>query len=152
MLSRLGKNIFGLFGRLSRNSHQNSLRSFRAYSSASDLSSFGDSSSSSPSSPSSKTLPERILIGFTCKVCNHRTHRTLSKVAYTRGVVLIECPGCSNRHLIADNLGWFDQGEARNIKDIAKARGEQIRQTCSDLTTEQREQLIEYLKAHDTSE
>lgn len=69
-----------------------------------------------------------MIIGFTCKVCNHRTHRTMSKLAYTRGVVLIECPGCRNRHLIADHLGWFDRTreEGRTIEEILSKRGEQV--------------------------
>lgn len=66
-----------------------------------------------------------MLIGFTCARCNQRTHRTFSKDAYTKGIVLIQCGGCENRHIIADNLGWFDQpGKIKNIEDMLAQRGE----------------------------
>jgi hypothetical protein len=70
----------------------------------------------------------KMLIGFTCKVCETRSHRTMSRHAYTKGIVLVECPGCQSRHLLADNLGWFEQrGEARTVEDIIAARGETVR-------------------------
>ncbi|KAJ1919116.1 hypothetical protein H4219_002165 [Mycoemilia scoparia] len=68
----------------------------------------------------------RLLIGFTCKVCNHRQYKTMSKVAYTKGVVLMQCDGCKNRHLIADNLGWFKDSKI-TIEDIVKENGEEVR-------------------------
>lgn len=68
----------------------------------------------------------QMLIGFTCKVCNERSHHVMSKLAYTKGVILIECPGCENRHLIADNLGWFRDGKT-TIEDLVKEKGEGVR-------------------------
>jgi hypothetical protein len=68
----------------------------------------------------------QMLIGFTCKVCSERSHHVMSKLAYTKGVILIECPGCQNRHLIADNLGWFRDGKT-TIEDLVKEKGEGIR-------------------------
>jgi len=35
--------------------------------------------------------------------------RTVSKQAYDTGVVLVRCK-CDKLHLIADRLGWFDDG------------------------------------------
>ncbi|KAJ2856935.1 hypothetical protein J3B02_001320 [Coemansia erecta] len=69
----------------------------------------------------------RMLIGFTCKVCSHRQHKTMSKQAYTKGVVLIQCDKCKNRHLIADHLGWF-RDTSVTIQDIMREKGESIRQ------------------------
>ena len=49
----------------------------------------------------------RMRITFTCNVCSERLTRTFSKESYEKTVVLVKCPGCSNHHIIADNLGWF---------------------------------------------
>ncbi|ORZ00193.1 DNL zinc finger-domain-containing protein, partial [Syncephalastrum racemosum] len=68
----------------------------------------------------------QLLIGFTCNVCSERSHHAMSKLAYTKGVVLIECPGCKNRHLIADNLGWF-RDQKTTVEDIIQEKGEAIR-------------------------
>ncbi|KAJ2334568.1 hypothetical protein GGH92_008285 [Coemansia sp. RSA 2673] len=69
---------------------------------------------------------QRMLIGFTCKVCNHRQYKTMSKNAYERGVVLMQCDGCKSRHLIADNKGWF-RDKSVNIEELMAERGEDIR-------------------------
>ncbi|KAI8094916.1 DNL zinc finger-domain-containing protein [Gilbertella persicaria] len=73
----------------------------------------------------------QMLIGFTCKVCEERSHHTMSKHAYTKGVVLIQCPGCKNRHLIADNLGWFRDSKT-TVEDLVKEKGEAIRKVIVD--------------------
>ncbi|KAI8871798.1 zf-DNL-domain-containing protein, partial [Ramicandelaber brevisporus] len=65
------------------------------------------------------------MIGFTCKVCNHRQHKTMSKLAYTKGVVIIRCDSCKNNHLIADNLGWFRDGKV-NIEDLMRENNEVV--------------------------
>ncbi|KAJ2899284.1 hypothetical protein IWW38_001048 [Coemansia aciculifera] len=69
----------------------------------------------------------RMLIGFTCKVCNHRQYKTMSKNAYERGVVLMQCDGCKNRHLIADNKGWF-RDKSVNVEELMREKGEEVRQ------------------------
>ncbi|KAI8069272.1 DNL zinc finger-domain-containing protein [Gongronella butleri] len=73
----------------------------------------------------------QLLIGFTCKVCEVRSHHVMSKQAYTKGVVLIQCPECKNRHLIADNLGWFRDTKV-NVEDLVKEKGEGIRKIVVD--------------------
>ncbi|KAF9160858.1 hypothetical protein BGX21_005446 [Mortierella sp. AD011] len=67
----------------------------------------------------------RMLIGFTCTVCNHRAHKTMSKHAYNHGVVIMQCDHCKNRHLIADHLGWFRDGGV-TVEDLVKAKGETV--------------------------
>ena len=89
---------------------------------------------------------KRMLIGFTCKKCQHRTHRTMSHHAYHNGIVLIECSGCQSRHLIADNLGWFKDtpSAARKIEEMTMEVGE-IKRSL-ELNQKESEGLIEILK------
>ncbi|OLY85270.1 DNL-type zinc finger protein [Smittium mucronatum] len=77
------------------------------------------------------TMNDRFLIGFTCKVCNHRQYKTVSKRAYNDGVVLIKCDGCQNRHLFADNLGWFRDNKM-TIEDIMKEQGEVVKKSADE--------------------
>ncbi|KAF7979289.1 hypothetical protein HWV62_42994 [Athelia sp. TMB] len=78
-------------------------------------------------------MEPRLSLTFTCTAsdCTTRSSHTFTKRAYEKGVVLVQCPGCKNRHLIADNLHWFEdsteKGRLRNIEDIMKARGEKVR-------------------------
>ena len=37
---------------------------------------------------------------------------------YFLGVVIVKCGGCGNNHLIADNLGWWEELSAKGIKNI----------------------------------
>ncbi len=67
----------------------------------------------------------------------------MSRAAYTRGVVLVQCPGCDSRHLVADNLGWFgarpragaQQGEAPyeplNVETMAADAGQEVRRSVA---------------------
>ncbi|CAE6533463.1 unnamed protein product [Rhizoctonia solani] len=100
------------------------------------------SSSLPPPSQSGEKLafenPEepRLSLTFTCTVtnCGHRSSHTFTKRAYTKGIVIVQCPGCKNRHLIADNLDWFkdtagtgkDGRQNKNIEDIMREKGEKV--------------------------
>ena len=48
---------------------------------------------------------------------------------------MVTCPGCHNRHLIADHLKIFND-EHITIEDIMKAQGETVSQTTEDLVFE----------------
>ncbi|KAF5316722.1 hypothetical protein D9619_006562 [Psilocybe cf. subviscida] len=85
----------------------------------------------------SQALPEKmepkLSLTFTCTVpeCGHRSTHQFTKRAYEKGIVIVQCPGCKNRHLIADHLGWFEdstaEGKLRTIEDIMRAKGETVR-------------------------
>ncbi|KAG0225059.1 Threonine synthase-like 1 [Actinomortierella wolfii] len=78
-----------------------------------------------PPMPPNTDPKARMLIGFTCTVCNNRSHKTMSKHAYNHGVVIIQCDHCKNRHLIADHLGWFRNGGV-TVEDLVKEKGETV--------------------------
>lgn len=58
----------------------------------------------------------KFMMSYTCKVCGAKNTETFSKQAYTQGVVIVTCSGCQNNHLIADNLGWFQDVKGRYEK------------------------------------
>lgn len=70
---------------------------------------------------------------FTCKACDDRSSHLVSKQAYHGGTVLIKCPGCGNRHLIADHLNVFGGGK-KTLEDILRDSGQKLTKSTLDLS------------------
>ncbi|KAI9376242.1 DNL zinc finger-domain-containing protein [Aspergillus egyptiacus] len=62
---------------------------------------------------------------FTCKPCGERSSHRVSKHGYHRGTVLIQCPGCKNRHVISDNLNIFFDSN-KTLEDLLSERGQKV--------------------------
>jgi hypothetical protein len=65
----------------------------------------------------------KLTMVFTCNVCNTRSAKQFSWLAYYHGVVLVTCPGCDNKHLIADRLHWFD---GMSVEDYLANKGQTV--------------------------
>ena len=66
---------------------------------------------------------------FTCNKCETRQSKVFSRLAYEQGVVVVKCEGCGVQHIMADNLGYFENmtGEkAVNVEDLLRAKGETV--------------------------
>lgn len=73
-------------------------------------------------SSSSESSERKMAIIYTCKKCSTRSMKTFNRSSYERGLVLVTCPGCLSKHLIADHLGWFgDKGF--QVEQLGKERG-----------------------------
>ncbi|CAG5003752.1 unnamed protein product [Parnassius apollo] len=90
-------------------------------------------------------LKGKFQLMFTCKKCNVRNTKIITKLAYYKGVVIVICDGCENKHLIADNLNWFsDMNGKKNIEDIMAEKGEEVQKIMSnDLEFIAREIIVE---------
>jgi mitochondrial protein import protein ZIM17 len=89
-----------------------------------------------------KEVSGKMMMLFTCKICSTRVGKTFSKLAYKKGIVIIQCPGCQKRHLVADNLGWFRHFQGRNVEDYLRLKNERIMSGDIELT-EQDIKLLE---------
>jgi len=71
----------------------------------------------------------RLRLVCTCDVCKTRSTYEFSRASYETGVVLVQCPSCENRHLIADHKGWFKDlpetqgGSLKTLEDMVRAQG-----------------------------
>lgn len=106
--------------------------------------------------PIGKVVDRRLRIVFTCTApaststdspddaaatCGHRSSHEFSRNSYENGVVIVQCPQCNNRHLIADHLHWFSQTpspahptgqplgseQPRTIEQLMREKGEKVR-------------------------
>lgn len=66
---------------------------------------------------------EAYQITFTCKPCQTRSSHRMSKHGYHKGTVVINCPGCKNRHVISDHLKIF-MDTRTTLEDILKEKGQ----------------------------
>jgi len=82
--------------------------------------------------PASEATTPRLQLTFTCTVenCLERSTHEFTKRAYETGIVLVTCPKCKNRHLIADHIGWFKEstfgGQLKTVEDLMRAKGEKV--------------------------
>ena len=67
----------------------------------------------------------KMALYFTCKVCEMRIGKQISRQAYDNGVIIARCDGCENLHLISDILGYF--GETWDIEQLMKEEGDNIK-------------------------
>lgn len=82
--------------------------------------------------PGVKTPGDKMLLMYTCKVCNTRSAKKISKASYERGVVIVRCACCDSKHLIADNMGFFEE-KGWNIHDyLSSKEGERSKYLVED--------------------
>jgi hypothetical protein len=75
----------------------------------------------------------RMGIVFTWTICKARVARTFTRRAHEKGVVIVlleSKDGCMSTqgccmHLIADNLGWFEDNPV-NVENLVACRGEAV--------------------------
>eukprot|EP00742_Colponemidia_sp_Colp-10_P003695 GILJ01003933.1.p1 GENE.GILJ01003933.1~~GILJ01003933.1.p1 ORF type:complete len:223 (-),score=24.22 GILJ01003933.1:94-762(-) len=95
------------------------IQSYRAFSSTSD------SEQPIPGANAGKD-GGLFVMAATCSKCSTRFVKQVTKNAYFKGVVIVQCPGCKSLHLIADHLGWYSD-KGTHIEQILAERGESIR-------------------------
>ncbi|OQR77788.1 DNL-type zinc finger protein-like [Tropilaelaps mercedesae] len=78
-------------------------------------------------------LPDRRLyLRFKCGPCGLSVEKWLSKQAYDHGVIIVTCDGCKNRHLIADNLGWFPDVDRKKLPKVQEVMMENFASAQDD--------------------
>ncbi|KIX98336.1 uncharacterized protein Z520_05637 [Fonsecaea multimorphosa CBS 102226] len=60
-------------------------------------------------------------LSFTCKPCLYRSTHRITKQGYHRGTVLVTCPSCKARHVIADHLKVF-LDKSSTLEDILRKK------------------------------
>jgi protein import protein ZIM17 len=71
---------------------------------------------------------------FTCKKCLDRSSHRITKQAYHFGTVLINCPGCKSRHLIADHMKVCDARILARTGDLVLTSLDRFSQTKASLS------------------
>jgi mitochondrial protein import protein ZIM17 len=73
----------------------------------------------------------KLAIVFTCTNCDTRSAKQFTERAYNHGVVIVRCPGCQRHHLIADRLGYFEDGTF-DLDTIAAQTGHTLKKITDD--------------------
>jgi len=71
--------------------------------------------------PGVKSNVDKLILMFTCKVCDTRSAKKISKISYESGVVVVRCGSCQNLHLISDKIGIFEN-PGWNINEFLKEK------------------------------
>lgn len=78
-----------------------------------------------------KSKRERFELQFTCNVCEGPNSHSISYHAYTKGTVVVTCPGCQTSHLIADHLNWIED-DFRSLEEYMARRGTPVTRLVTD--------------------
>lgn len=78
-----------------------------------------------------KAMVDRFDMQFTCKLCETRNEHSISRRAYTKGTVIVTCPGCDATHLVADNLNWIED-DFGNLEKYMAEQGTPITRIAKD--------------------
>ncbi len=76
--------------------------------------------------PGVQSPGDKMVLFYTCKVCETRSVKQISKQAYNYGCVIVRCSGCQNLHLIADRKKLFEDSDW-DIEKVLSQRGENVK-------------------------
>jgi len=78
-----------------------------------------------------KRKQSRFELQFTCNQCGCRNSHSISHHAYTRGTVIVTCPGCQSSHLIADHLNYIEN-DFQTLETYMQQRGSPVTRLVTD--------------------
>lgn len=74
-----------------------------------------------------RRIARKVDIIYRCNLCNTRNVKQVSEAAYTNGVVILQCDGCSVNHLIIDNLGWFSNTKGKTFDEVLAENSDSVK-------------------------